>query len=113
LQRRVLRHSAEKLAEGLLALDERYARQVMAIEVNKVERDEYELLGVAGGKRLLEGRKARHPGRLLNYHLPVENRFLQFEAVEDGGKPPVVARPIEAVARDQASYVDERRAKVR
>src|SRR5512132_304559 len=77
----------------------------MAIEVNKVERDEYELLSVAGGKRPLEGRKARHPGRLLNRHLPVEDRFLQFEAVEDGGEPPVVARPVEAVARDQASSV--------
>src|SRR6478735_8719742 len=64
----------EKSGQERLALEQRHLREIVAVEVEKIEREENHPFGAAGLKVGLERSEARHPGLVLDDDLAVQER---------------------------------------
>lgn len=70
------RGACEQLPQPRLALDQRRAAQVVAVEIEKVEKIEDEAVGAAFAEVGLEGAEIRRAAAGFHHHLAVEYRFV-------------------------------------
>ncbi len=93
---------SEQRAERPLALVQRHAREIVAVEVEQIEGEAGELVSPAFGERVLKGGEARDPVRVLDHDLAVDQRVLTGERRERLGEQPVAVGPVLAGPGQQA-----------
>ena len=106
--------AGEELGERRLAVEERRAAQVVAVEVEQVEGEVDEVVAGGLGQRVLERLEAGGAVGLQHHHLAVEDRLLARAALRGlAGHRGEAVGPVLAVAGDQPglAVVGSRRAR--
>ncbi len=80
--------AAEQLRQQCLALAQRHAAQVVAVEIDEVEGIEMEAAAGAFGQRVLQAGKARNALLVERHHLAIDDRLLDRQLRELLGRSP-------------------------
>ena len=96
--------TGEQLREQSLALDERRAAQIPAVEMDEIEGVEDELVAGAFRQRVLQQGEAADPLVIEHDDLAVDDRFAAGQLGEGVRKIAVALGPVEPGARDQPHF---------